>query len=145
MSDNVIESKHYNPIACTSEVETLPEVKPYMPQHITFAKGLVLTFPVNDHEFHMDKATKTESYQLEQEIRIPIIDTSGNAKFQGVGFVGDNGKTLRNWFRIRKEMPLKVLLWNMGNPIGFEMTIYTPWCPLDIQISEDINALEIKS
>jgi len=139
------EAKEYIPMTSSTVVQS---AEYYKPDNVIFAQGTILTFPTKDEEFHMVKASETESYTLDSQLNIPVINTSGKStKFQGMGFVGDNGRVLRNWFRTRNTSPVKVLLWDIGKPIGYEMTIFTPLVEESdkdvVQSAESINTLEV--
>jgi hypothetical protein len=100
-----------------------PDQIPIIPPALTFSANSNLTFPVNDSEFHLTNVSKTESYHIVDELRIPIVDGAGGvSKFRGVALIGDNSMVLRNWFRNGKK---GLLLWDYSHPLGSELGYYT--------------------
>ena len=102
----------------------MSKVKPSVPSSISLAAGGTLSFPKNDEEFHLNDVIDIESFEVGSEpIIIPIIDT-GKTKsaWRGAGItIGDNNKTLRDWFRDDRS---GVLLWDKNMPIGQELGSY---------------------
>jgi hypothetical protein len=96
--------------------------EPFVPSVVLLQAGMKFVFPVNDKDFYMNNVKDVETYELDQQVTVPIIDSGDKSPYNGVALnVGTNAKTLRNWFRNKKS---GILLWDKARPIGMELGIY---------------------
>jgi hypothetical protein len=78
-----------------------------VPVRIRFVQGSVMNFG-------------DDSFKLEHELSIPIIDSTGTAKFTPMRFDNENGNILKKWLLDRKG----ILLWDYSKSVGSELGIY---------------------
>lgn len=95
---------------------------PSLPNAIIMQAGVKFTFPVRDEDFHLNNVRDVESYELESQVSIPLVDSQGGSPYNGFALnIGNNARVLRTWFRAGKK---GILLWDKAQPIGSELGIY---------------------
>lgn len=117
-----MEESNYEPIV---NVCVEPIAEPQCLKHLIFVKGLCLTFPVRDDEFGKQYVSETEVYLLDKDLLVPIINNDGNFNSDKIMLSENNGKALRNWFRIRNDTQ-GILIWDCAKENGKELTIFVP-------------------